>query len=110
MSGTSPLIGFAVGNSTSLTGYTGGRAGIQSSPTMHSPRLRNRPKRHGGEFNQTSAVAREWRLQSFLTMLLQTRQCPALVTPHKAGVADNVCGQDRRQFALLTGQGKSPVF
>jgi hypothetical protein len=31
---------------------------------------------------------------------------PALVAPHQAGVADNVCGQDRGQFALLTGHGK----
>jgi hypothetical protein len=77
---------------------------------MHSPRLRNRPKRHGAEFNQTSAVARECRLQSFLTMILQTRQCPALVTPHKAGVADNDWGQDRRQFALLTGQWNFPAL
>jgi hypothetical protein len=27
----------------------------------------------------------------------------ALVAPHQARVADNVSGQDRRQFALLTG-------
>ena len=41
-------------------------------------------------------------------MLLQTRQCPALVTPHQAGLADNINGQDRRQFALLTGHGNYP--
>ena len=27
-----------------------------------------------------------------------------------AGVAENVCGQDRRQFALLTATGTAPVF
>jgi hypothetical protein len=37
-------------------------------------------------------------------MLAQPRQRAALVAPHQAGVADNVSGQDRRQFALLTGQ------
>jgi hypothetical protein len=34
-------------------------------------------------------------------MLTQARQRPALVAPHKARMADNVSGQDRRQFALL---------
>ena len=33
----------------------------------------------------------------------QARQRAALIAPHQAGVADNVGGQDRRQFALLTG-------
>ena len=37
-------------------------------------------------------------------------QRPALVAPHQAGVADNVCGQDRRQFALLTGQENFPAL
>ena len=39
-------------------------------------------------------------------MLTQARQRAALVAPHQAGVADNVRGEDRRQFALLTGHGK----
>jgi hypothetical protein len=34
----------------------------------------------------------------------------ALVAPHQAGVADNVSGQDRRQFALLTGHGTPQRF
>ena len=38
------------------------------------------------------------------------RQRAALVAPHQAGVADNVCGQDRRQFSLLTGQWNFPAF
>jgi hypothetical protein len=42
--------------------------------------------------------------QGFLAMLAQTRQRAALVPPHQAGVADNVGGQDSRQFALLTGR------
>ena len=37
-----------------------------------------------------------------------SRQCPALVTPHQAGVADHVCGNDCRQFALLSRQRHSP--
>ena len=41
-------------------------------------------------------------------MLTKARQRAALVAPHQAGVADNVCGQDRRQFALLTGHGSFP--
>jgi hypothetical protein len=35
-------------------------------------------------------------------------QRAALVTPHQAGVADNVCSDDRRQFSLLTGHGNFP--
>jgi hypothetical protein len=39
------------------------------------------------------------------------RQSPALVpAPHKERIADNVGGQDRRQFALLTGHGKFRRF
>ena len=30
--------------------------------------------------------------------------------PTQAGVADNVCSEDRRQFALLTDHGKFPRF
>jgi hypothetical protein len=37
-------------------------------------------------------------------MLAQARQRAALVPSHEAGVADNVCGQDRCQSSLLTGQ------
>ena len=43
-------------------------------------------------------------------MLTQARQRAALVAPHQAGVADNVRGEDRRQFALLTGHGNFPGF
>ena len=32
--------------------------------------------------------------------MLSGSECAALVAPHQAGVADNVCGEDRRQFAL----------
>jgi len=35
---------------------------------------------------------------------------PALLAPHQAGVADNVGGQNRRQFALLTGQWNFPAL
>ena len=38
----------------------------------------------------------------------EARKGPALVTPHQAGVADNVCSKDCRQFALLTRQRHSP--
>ena len=34
----------------------------------------------------------------------------ALVAPHQAGVADNICSEDRRQFALLSGHGNFPAF
>jgi hypothetical protein len=40
----------------------------------------------------------------------KARQRPALIAPHQAGVANNVCGQDRRQFALLTGQWNFPAL
>jgi hypothetical protein len=42
--------------------------------------------------------------------MLSGSECGALVAPHQAGVADNVCGEDRRQFALLTGHGRFPAF
>jgi hypothetical protein len=42
--------------------------------------------------------------------LAQTRQCAALVAPHQAGVADNICSDDRRQFALLTCQWNFPAL
>jgi hypothetical protein len=32
------------------------------------------------------------------------------VALRQAGIADNVCGQDRRQFALLTGHGNFPAL
>jgi len=37
-------------------------------------------------------------------------ECAALVALHQAGVADNVCSEDRRQFALLTGQWNFPAL
>jgi class 3 adenylate cyclase len=43
-------------------------------------------------------------------MLAQARQRAALVAPHQAGVADNVRSEDRRQFALLTGDGALVEF
>ena len=62
------------------------------------------------QFDQPAAVSRECWLETFPTMLPQARQRAAFVPSHKAGVADNVCGQNRRQFALLTGHGVSPYF
>jgi hypothetical protein len=41
-------------------------------------------------------------------MLTQARQRPALVAP--GGVADNVCSNNCRQFALLTGHGYFPAL
>jgi hypothetical protein len=41
-------------------------------------------------------------------MLAQARQRAAVVAPRQAGVADNVGGQDRCQFSLLTGHGSFP--
>jgi hypothetical protein len=47
-------------------------------------------------------------IEVFGTVLAQARQCPTLVAPHQAGVADHVCSNDCRQFALLTRQRHSP--
>jgi hypothetical protein len=33
-----------------------------------------------------------------------------LSSPHQAGVDDIICSEDRRQFALLTGQWNFPAF
>ena len=63
-----------------------------------------------GQLDQAPSVFRQNRIEVFGTVLAQARQRPALVTPHQAGVADNVCGQDRRQFALLTGQRNFPAL
>jgi hypothetical protein len=43
-------------------------------------------------------------------MLAQAHQRAALVAPHEARIADNVCGQDCCQFALLTGHGSFPRY
>ena len=43
-------------------------------------------------------------------MVAQARKCSALVAPHQAGVADNVCSEDRCQFSLLTGHGNFLPF
>ena len=61
-----------------------------------------------GQLDQTPSVFRQNRIEVFGTVLTQARQRPALVTPHQAGVADNVCSNDCRQFALLSRQRHSP--
>ena len=61
-----------------------------------------------GQLDQPPSVFRQHRIEVFGTVLAQARQRPALVTPHQAGVADNVCSNDCRQFALLTRQRHSP--
>ena len=48
--------------------------------------------------------------ETLLAMLAQARQRAGLITTHKAGLADNVGGQDRRQSALLTGQWSFPAL
>ena len=42
-----------------------------------------------------------------LTLIRALDDVPA---SHQAGVAANVCGQNRRQFELLTGHGNFPRF
>ena len=61
-----------------------------------------------GQLDQTPSVFRHNRIEVFRAVLAQARQRPALVTPHQAGVADNVCSNDCRQFALLSRQRHSP--
>ena len=67
---------------------------------------------HQGEVEQVALG--EIPTDGYLTVtkqeFAQARQRAALVAPHQAGVADNVCGQDRRQFALLTGQWNFPAL
>ena len=55
------------------------------------------------QFDQTPAVFRQNRIEMFSAVLAQACQRPALVTPHQAGVADDVGSNDCRQSALLTG-------
>src|SRR5262249_54889412 len=60
------------------------------------------------QLDKAPTVFLQNRIEVLGAILAQARECPALVTPHQAGVADNVCSNDCRQFALLTGHGKSP--
>ena len=60
------------------------------------------------QLDQPPAVFGQNGIEVFRAVLAQARQRPALVTPHQAGVADNVCSNDCRQFALLTRQRHSP--
>ena len=48
-------------------------------------------------------------IDDFPALRLQARSVATLVAPHQAGVADNVCSEDRRQSALLTGHGIPPI-
>jgi hypothetical protein len=61
-----------------------------------------------GQLDQPTSVFGEYGIEVFGPVLAQARQRPALVATHKAGVADNVGGQSRRQFSLLTGHGNFP--
>jgi hypothetical protein len=45
-----------------------------------------------------------------VTLMLAQPTRTTLVTPHQAGVADNIGSDDCRQFALLTGHGNCLVF
>ncbi len=45
-----------------------------------------------------------------MVMFAQAGQRVALVAPHQAGVAANVSGLDRRQFALLRGEWNLPAL
>jgi len=38
------------------------------------------------------------------------RLCAAVVAAHQAGVVDNLCSDDCRQFELLTGYGRYPSW
>ena len=49
----------------------------------------------------------EW-LETSNTMVLQSRNSTTLIPANQAGIADNVGGDDRRQFALLTSHGNFP--
>jgi hypothetical protein len=48
------------------------------------------------------------RLESQLAVFAQARQRPALVPPHQARITDHVCGDNRRQSALFSGQWNYP--
>jgi hypothetical protein len=61
-----------------------------------------------GQLDPTTSVLRQHGIEVPGTVLTQARQRPALVAPHQAGVADNVCSNDCRQFTLLTRQRHSP--
>ena len=57
------------------------------------------------QLDQATSVFGQHGIEVFRAVLPQARQRPALIAPHQAGVADNVCSNDCRQFALLTSQG-----
>ena len=49
------------------------------------------------------------RLEALLPVLAQARQRAGLVAAHQARIADDVCGDDRRQFALLARHSGIPA-
>jgi hypothetical protein len=61
-----------------------------------------------GGLDDATAVAGNRGVHDVLTKALHPRQRAAFVSAHQAGVADNVCSNDCRQFALLTRQRHSP--
>ena len=60
------------------------------------------------QLDQPATVSRERWFEALPAMLAQARQRAALVAAHQAGVADNVCGEDRCQFAELQGPEELP--
>jgi hypothetical protein len=57
------------------------------------------------QFDYASTVAMQRRLKASDPKCPQPRDRAALVTPHQAGVAGNVCAKNRRQAALFLGHG-----
>src|SRR5918994_3452158 len=62
-----------------------------------------------GELDQPATILGQDWIKALSTVLLQTRDCAALVPPHQAGIADHIGGNDSREATLLTGHEKSPV-
>jgi len=84
-----------------LLEFDGGAQGIDRTGELHQGSI-------SGQLDQsTSVFLQDW-IETLRAALPEARQRPALVTPHQAGVADNVRSNDGRQFTLLTRQRHLP--
>ena len=59
---------------------------------------------------EPGGVAPQDQAAAFCDEMVGKRLCAAVVAAHQAGVVDNLCSDDCRQFELLTGYGRYPSW
>jgi len=60
--------------------------------------------------NAAAAAPQDQAATIRVEMAARRASVPLSSRPHQAGVDDIICSEDRRQFALLTGQWNFPAF